>query len=147
MRSGGCRSGLADSLTPEGPGFEPEAAVAAAPAVLQTAISPAPTSTGSPSALVSAVPPPQIARRAAVLFVLGLAVYAFPHFDLGTQRILGVLQRIAICYAIAAAIYLTTGVRGQIIWIVSLLTAFWLIMNVPKLFKVEGRGSGTKNPT
>jgi len=49
-------------------------------------------------------------------------------FDLSTLRILGVLQRIAICYAIAAAIYLTTGVRGQIIWIVSLLAAFWLIM-------------------
>ena len=40
----------------------------------------------------------QVARRAAVLFVFGLAVYAYPHYDLGTQRILGVLQRIAICY-------------------------------------------------
>src|SRR3954470_19541468 len=40
----------------------------------------------------------QAARRAAVLFVFGLLVYAFPHFNLGTQRILGVLQRIAICY-------------------------------------------------
>src|ERR1700742_4148717 len=28
-------------------------------------------------------------RRAAILFVLGMAVYAFPHFDLSTQRILG----------------------------------------------------------
>src|SRR5262252_7011590 len=57
-----------------------------------------------------------IIRRAAVLFVFGLAVYAFPHFDLGTQRILGVLQRIAICYLLASAIYLYTGVRGQILW-------------------------------
>ena len=48
----------------------------------------------------------QALRRAAVLFVFGLLVYAFPHFDLGTQRILGVLQRIAVCYLIACAIYL-----------------------------------------
>src|SRR5499427_7605919 len=27
-------------------------------------------------------------RRAAILFVLGMAVYAFPHFSLSTQRIL-----------------------------------------------------------
>ena len=72
----------------------------------------------------------QIARRAAVLFLLGLAVYAFPHFDLGTQRILGVLQRIAICYLIASVIYLYTGVRGQILWIVGLFAAYWMLMTL-----------------
>src|SRR5947208_614935 len=61
----------------------------------------------------------QVLRRAAILYALGLFLYAFPKFDLSTLRILGVLQRIAICYAIAAAINLTTGVRGQIIWILS----------------------------
>jgi predicted acyltransferase len=81
----------------------------------------------------------QVARRAAVLFVLGLAVYAFPHFDLGTQRILGVLQRIAICYLIASAIYLYTGVRGQILWIVGLFTAYWMMMT---LIPVPGYGPG-----
>ncbi len=55
----------------------------------------------------------QAARRAAILFVLGLIVYVYPEFDLSTQRILGVLQRIAICYLAAAAIYLTTRLRGQ----------------------------------
>src|ERR1017187_3924091 len=54
-----------------------------------------------------------VCRRSAILFVLGLAVYAFPHFNLATQRILGVLQRIAICFLVASAIYLFTGVRGQ----------------------------------
>ena len=67
-------------------------------------------------------------RRAAILFVLGLAVYAFPHFSLSHQRILGVLQRIAICYLAASAIYLWCGVRGQIAWLVGLLAAYWLIM-------------------
>jgi predicted acyltransferase len=81
----------------------------------------------------------QAARRAAILFVLWLAVYAFPHFNLGTQRILGVLQRIAICYLAATAIYLYTGVRGQIAWIVGLLAAYWALMTfVP----VPGFGAG-----
>ena len=80
----------------------------------------------------------QVLRRAAILYVLGLVVYAYP-FNLSTQRLLGVLQRIAICYLIASAIYLTTGVRGQIIWIVSLLAGYWLIM---KLVPVPGYGAG-----
>ena len=81
----------------------------------------------------------QALRRTAILFALGLSLYALPKFDLSTLRVLGVLQRIAICYAIAAAIYLTTGVRGQILWIVSLLTAYWLIM---KLAPVPEYGAG-----
>src|ERR1039457_6520399 len=81
----------------------------------------------------------QVARRAAVLFVFGLAVYAYPNFDLGTQRILGVLQRIAICYLIASAIYLFTGVRGQILWIVGLFAAYWMMMT---LIPVPGYGPG-----
>src|SRR5580700_8586436 len=80
----------------------------------------------------------QVLRRAAILYVLGLVVYAYP-FDLSTQRLLGVLQRIAICYLIAAAIYLTTGLRGQLIWLVSLLAGYWLIM---KLAPVPGYGAG-----
>ena len=49
------------------------------------------------------------------------------------------LQRIAICYAIAAAIYLTTSLRGQIVWIGALLTAYWLLMT---LVPVPGYGAG-----
>jgi predicted acyltransferase len=78
-------------------------------------------------------------RRAAILFVLGMAVYAFPHFNPSTQRILGVLQRIAICYLAASAIYLWCGVRGQITWLVALLAAYWLIMT---LAPVPGFGRG-----
>ena len=61
----------------------------------------------------------QVLRRALILYVLGLVLYGFPRFDLSTLRLMGVLQRIAICYAIAAAIYLTTSLRGQIVWIAS----------------------------
>ena len=81
----------------------------------------------------------QALRRAAIIFVLGLVVYAAPRFDLHTQRIMGVLQRIAICYFIATAIYLTTKVRGQIAWIAGLLAVYWLIM---ALAPVPGFGAG-----
>jgi len=80
----------------------------------------------------------QVLRRAAILYVLGLIVYAYP-FSLSTQRLLGVLQRIAICYLIASVIYLTAGVRGQLIWIVSLLAGYWIVM---KLVPVPGYGAG-----
>jgi predicted acyltransferase len=78
-------------------------------------------------------------RRAAILFVLGMAVYAFPHFHPSTQRILGVLQRIAICYLAASAIYLWCGVRGQIASLAGLLAAYWLVMT---LATVPGFGRG-----
>ena len=51
----------------------------------------------------------------------------------------GVLQRIAICYLIASCIYLYTGVRGQIIWIVGLLVSYWMIMT---MIPVPGYGVG-----
>lgn len=80
-----------------------------------------------------------IFRRAAILFALGLLLYAFPDFDLSTSRILGVLQRLAICYLVASLIYMYTGIRGQIIWIVSLLAVYWLAMT---LMPVPGYGAG-----
>ncbi|HSM78021.1 MAG TPA: heparan-alpha-glucosaminide N-acetyltransferase domain-containing protein [Bryobacteraceae bacterium] len=81
----------------------------------------------------------QATRRACILFVFGLIVYLAPAFDLSTQRILGVLQRIAICYLIAVALYLSTGVRGQILWTLGLLAAYWMLMT---LVPVPGYGPG-----
>ena len=82
----------------------------------------------------------QVLSRAAVLYSLGLLVYLFPRFDFSTMRVLGVLQRIAICYLIASAIYLWTATaRARILWIVSLLAGYWLLM---KLIPVPGYGSG-----
>jgi predicted acyltransferase len=81
----------------------------------------------------------QALRRSVILYLLGLFIYLYPHFDFSTARFMGVLQRIAICYLIGSAIYLTTGVRGQILWIVSLLTVYWLLMT---LVPVPGFGAG-----
>lgn len=48
----------------------------------------------------------RVVRRAALLFLLGLVVNGFPYFHLGTLRIYGVLQRIAVCYLVTALFYL-----------------------------------------
>ena len=80
-----------------------------------------------------------IFRRALILYVLGLLVYVYPAFSLSTQRWMGVLQRIAICYLIASVIYLYTSIRGQIAWMLGLLAAYWLLM---AFAPVPGYGSG-----
>lgn len=81
----------------------------------------------------------QTFRRAAILYCLGLLVYLYPEFHFGTMRLLGVLQRIAICYLIASLIYLTTSRRGQILWIAGLFATYWVLM---KLVPVPGFGAG-----
>ena len=50
-----------------------------------------------------------IVRRGAIIFALGLFLNGYPRFDLSTWRVPGVLQRIAICYVIAAAVFKVTA--------------------------------------
>ncbi|MEK6571364.1 MAG: DUF5009 domain-containing protein, partial [Bacteroidota bacterium] len=92
-----------------------------------------------------------VLRRAVIIFALGLFLSGFPfglilnhNFSFATIRIPGVLQRIAVCYLIASIIFLNTSLRGQIIWIVSLLTGYWLLV---KLVPVPGYGAGVLEPT
>jgi predicted acyltransferase len=81
----------------------------------------------------------QTLKRSAILFALGLFVYLFPYFDFSTMRILGVLQRIAICYCCAALLFLYTGWRVQVAVTVGLLLLYWALMSfVP----VPGYGAG-----
>jgi predicted acyltransferase len=47
-----------------------------------------------------------ILLRSVVLIVLGLLVNGFPYYDLHHLRIPGILQRIALCYATSALLYL-----------------------------------------
>jgi predicted acyltransferase len=86
-----------------------------------------------------------VIRRAAIIFAFGLFL-AFFSFVIngsfakdgglgpwlseiaGTIRIPGVLQRIAICYLLASAIFLTSKWRGQIAWLIGLLAGYWLLM-------------------
>ena len=70
----------------------------------------------------------KVIKRAAIIFGLGLFLNGFPYFQLGTIRIAGVLQRIAICYLIASLIFLTTKVRTQLLIALALLVAYCLVM-------------------
>jgi predicted acyltransferase len=51
-------------------------------------------------------------RRAILLIVLGLLVNGFPAYDLHRLRLPGILQRIALCYAAAALLYLAISNLG-----------------------------------
>lgn len=72
----------------------------------------------------------KILRRAALIFLLGLFLAAFPFFELGTLRIPGVLQRIAVCYLVVSLIFLHTNWRTQTVIAVSLLFIYWAVMTV-----------------
>jgi predicted acyltransferase len=80
----------------------------------------------------------KIVRRAAVLFGLGLFLEVFPFYNIWTAswfepsevRIMGILQRIAICYAIAASIYLHTRWKAQAAIIAAILLGYWALMTL-----------------
>jgi predicted acyltransferase len=70
-----------------------------------------------------------VLRRAVILFLLGLVVNGFPLFHLGTLRIYGVLQRIAICFLFASLLYLWNS-RAWVsatVAVVALL-GYWILM-------------------
>src|SRR5204863_1978703 len=60
-----------------------------------------------------------------------------------TIRIPGVLQRIAVCYLVAAVLFMTTRWRTQAIVIVVLLLGYWAVMT---LVPVPGHGRGDLGP-
>ncbi|MCE3605458.1 hypothetical protein LXA47_17880 [Massilia sp. P8910] len=85
----------------------------------------------------------KLAVRAAIIFLIGLALNLVPGFDLSTVRIPGVLQRIAICTLLAAPIVLYFSWRQQVLWIIGLLALYSVLMLwVP----VPGIGAGVLEP-
>ena len=76
-------------------------------------------------------------RRAAIIFGIGLALNALWTFDLGTLRIPGVLQRIALCYLAGTLIFLWTGPRGRLLAVIALFAAYWIAM-APGGYEMEG---------
>jgi predicted acyltransferase len=84
----------------------------------------------------------KIFKRSLLIFALGLFLAMFPFYDfvkgqwidLSTLRIMGVLQRIAICYLVSALIFLHTNWKQQAIIAGALLLIYWALMtlvNVP----------------
>ena len=78
----------------------------------------------------------RVARRTALLFVLGLFYYgglAEP------VRLLGVLQRIALCYGAASVLYLYVRPRGLVAVAAGLLVGYWVLL---RFVPVPGFGAG-----
>jgi predicted acyltransferase len=85
----------------------------------------------------------RVVRRTVILFVLGLLLNGFPSFQLSNIRIPGVLQRIAVCYLFASLIVLKCGLRGRILWLITLLVSYWVMM---RFVPVPGVGTGVLEP-
>jgi predicted acyltransferase len=95
-----------------------------------------------------------VVRRSALVFAIGLFLNGFPDFDWSSIRIMGVLQRIALCYLAAGLLYLATftneaaagtavrvraNLRVTAAVVVALLAGYWALMTfVP----VPGYGAG-----
>lgn len=85
----------------------------------------------------------KLAKRALLIFLIGLGLNLVPNLDVGSVRIPGVLQRIAICTLLAAPIVLYFSWRGQVAWIGALLLGYTVLMLwVP----VPGIGAGVLEP-
>lgn len=80
----------------------------------------------------------KVFKRAGIIFLIGLLLNAFPFVyradgeilfkNLADVRILGVLQRIALCYLFASLIIHYLRLRGAVIVGVLILLAYWAIM-------------------
>ena len=87
--------------------------------------------------------PARVVRRAAIIFALGIVLNGAPYFDWATIRIPGVLQRIAVCYLVAALLFLGTRWRTQAVVTGALLLGYWAALT---LVPVPGYGRGDLGP-
>jgi predicted acyltransferase len=82
----------------------------------------------------------RVLRRSLLLFALGLIYYGGASNLWPDVRLVGILQRIALCYLLASLLFLNLEVRGLIVAFVSLLLGYWALMTfVP----VPGVGAGS----
>ncbi|MCP5547786.1 MAG: DUF5009 domain-containing protein [Akkermansiaceae bacterium] len=81
----------------------------------------------------------KIVRRSAILFLLGVWMYGGIAGGIEQVRLLGVLQRLALCYLAAGLAYVWMGRRGMVALAVGLLAGYWALLGfVP----VPGFGAG-----
>ena len=72
----------------------------------------------------------KIWKRTLIIFLLGVALYAFPFYNkpLSNWRILGVLQRIALCYGIGSTLSLLLNKKQIIGLCAALLLGYWAVL-------------------
>jgi predicted acyltransferase len=81
----------------------------------------------------------KVFKRFALIFLIGWGLNAFPFFEYNASgdlvminwtevRLLGVLQRIALCYLIASLILFYLGKKGAIIYCILTLFGYWAVL-------------------
>ncbi|MCO6493596.1 MAG: hypothetical protein J5I98_34565 [Phaeodactylibacter sp.] len=94
----------------------------------------------------------KVFRRTVILFLLGYFMYWIPFYkwaDTGSlipihiseTRILGVLQRIALCYFAAALMARFLSERALWAWSAAILLAYWLILSAFGDYTLEGNAA------
>jgi predicted acyltransferase len=85
----------------------------------------------------------RVFRRALILYGLGLILYGGISHHWSDIRLLGVLQRIALCYLFASLLFLNLRVRGIVVVLAVLLVGYWALMTFAP---VPGIGAGSFAP-
>jgi predicted acyltransferase len=70
----------------------------------------------------------QVLRRSLLIIAIGLLLNALPYFHLADLRYYGVLQRIALCYALASIVYLYGGLAASAVIAALALIGYWGLM-------------------
>ncbi len=84
----------------------------------------------------------RVIRRGVLLYLLGILYYGGFNDHIEHIRLLGVLQRLALCYLFAGLAYCCLGTRGLVALCFALLVGYWALMTfVP----VPGVGAGNFN--
>jgi predicted acyltransferase len=86
-----------------------------------------------------------ILRRSVLLFAIGLALNGFPKYDFSTIRVMGILQRIAICYFLASILYVYVRLQTRaIVWLCGTILVLYFVLM--KFVPVPGYGVGVLEP-
>lgn len=83
-----------------------------------------------------------IVRRAAILFALGLLLNAVPFTLERPVRVMGVLQRISLCYLVAALLAARASLRAQALVAAGLLAGTWAALLLPGFDLEKGSDVG-----
>jgi predicted acyltransferase len=81
----------------------------------------------------------RIFRRTVVLYVIGILYYGGLSTSIHDIRLLGVLQRIALCYGISGILYLNLGARELLVAVGLILVGYWAAL---AFIPVPGFGPG-----
>jgi predicted acyltransferase len=84
-----------------------------------------------------------VLRRFLLLFGLGLVVNGGASHNWPDVRLLGVLQRIALCYLFASLLFLNVGLRGLVAALIALLAGYWALMT---FIPIPDTGAGSFAP-